>query len=97
MHQPRKWQSEFSMCDINKIRSKNMPNFKNSVTVLDETGNKLNGDVSFFTEGRHHNIQMIVMRHKPAQIINTARMRCDTFYLTTDNRADLFENFNDNI
>ena len=67
--------SEFSMCDINKIRSKNMPNFKNSVTVLDDMGNKLNGDVSFFTERRHHKIQMIVMCHKPAQIINTARMR----------------------
>ena len=38
---------------------------------------------------------MIVMCHKPAQINNTARMSCDTFYLTTYNGADLFKNFNE--
>ena len=38
---------------------------------------------------------MIVMCHKPAQIINTARMSCDTIYLTTYNGADLFKNFNE--
>ena len=38
---------------------------------------------------------MIVMCHKPAQIINTARMGCDTIYLTTYNGADLFKNFNE--
>ena len=31
------------------------------------------------------------MCHKPAQIINTARMSCDTTYLTTYNGADLFK------
>ena len=35
------------------------------------------------------------MCHKPAQIINTARMSCDTIYLTTYNGADLFKNFNE--
>ena len=35
------------------------------------------------------------MCHKPAQIINTARMSCDTIYLTTYNAADLFKNFNE--
>ena len=35
---------------------------------------------------------MIVMCHKPAQIINTARMNCDTIYLTTYNGAVLFNN-----
>ena len=49
----------------------------------------------YFTEGRHHNIQMIVMCHKPAQIINTARMSCDTICLTTYNGADLPKNFNE--
>ena len=34
------------------------------------------------------------MCHKPAQIINTARMSCDTNYLTTYNGPDLFKNFN---
>ena len=34
---------------------------------------------------------MIVMCHKSAQIINTARMSCDTIYLTTYNGPDLFK------
>ena len=38
---------------------------------------------------------MIVMCHKPAQIINTARMSCDTIYLTTYYGPDLFINFNE--
>ena len=76
------------------ITSKNKSKFKDSVIVLDDMGDKLNKDIAFyFTEGRHHNIQMIVMCHKAAQIINTARMSCDTIYLTTYNGADLFKNF----
>ena len=35
------------------------------------------------------------MCHIPAQIIITARMSCDTIYLTTYNGADLFKNFNE--
>ena len=35
------------------------------------------------------------MCHKPAQIINTARISCDTIYLTTFNGPDLFKNFNE--
>ena len=35
------------------------------------------------------------MCHKPAQLINTARMSCDTIYLTTYNGTDLFKNFNE--
>ena len=59
-------------------------------------GDKLNKDIAYyFTEGRHSTTQMIVMCHKPAQIINTARMSCDTIYLTTYNEADLFKNFNE--
>ena len=59
-------------------------------------GDKLNKDMAYyFTEGRHYNIQMIVMCHKPAQIINTARMSCHTIYLKTYNGADLFKNFNE--
>ena len=34
------------------------------------------------------------MGHKPAQTINTARMSCDTIYITTYNGADLFRIFN---
>ena len=59
-------------------------------------GDKLNKDIAFyFTEGRHYNIQMIVMCHKQAEIINTARMSSDTLYSTTFNGADLFKNFNE--
>ena len=83
-------------CDINMITSKNKPKFKDSVIVFDDMGDKLNKDIAYyFTEGRHYNIQMIVMCHKPAQIIKTARMSCDTTYLTTYNGADLFKYFNE--
>ena len=87
----------FNKCDINMTTSKskkNMSKFKNCVIVLDDMGDNLNKDITcYFREGRHYNIQMIVMCHKPAQIINTARMSCDTIYLTTYNVADLFKNF----
>ena len=77
------------------ITSKNKSKFKDSVTVLDDLGDKLNKDKAYyFTEGRRYNIQMVAMCHKPAQIINTARMSCDTIYSTTYNGADLFKNFN---
>ena len=59
-------------------------------------GDKLNKDIAYyFTEGRHYNIQMIVMCHKRAQIINTARVSCDDIYLTTYNGADPFKIFNE--
>ena len=78
------------------IKSKNMHKFQDSVIVRDYMGDKLKKDIGYyFTEGRHHNIQMIGMCHKPAQIINTARMSSDTIYLTTYNWADLFKNFNE--
>ena len=59
-------------------------------------GDRLNKDIAdYFTEGRNYNIQMIVMCHKPAQIINTAKMSCDTTYLTTYNGPDVFKNLNE--
>ena len=83
-------------CDINMITYKNKSKFKDSVIVPDDMGDKLNKDIAYyFTEGRYFNIQMIVMCHKPAQIINTARMSCDDIYLTTYNGADLFKKFNE--
>ena len=85
----------FNTCVLNIITTKNKSKFKDSVIALD-MGDKLNKDIAYYsTEGRHYNIQMIVMCHKPAQIINTARMSCDTIYLTIYNGADLFENFNE--
>ena len=70
--------------------------FRDSVIVLDDMAVKLNKDIAYcFTEGRHHNIQMIVMCHKPAQIISRARMSSDTIYLTIYNGADLLKNFNE--
>ena len=78
------------------ITSKNKSKFKDNVIVLDDMGDKLNKDIAYyFTEERHYNIQMIVMCHKPAQIINTARMCCDNIYLATYNGVDLFKNFNE--
>ena len=60
-----------------------MHKFQNCVILLDDMGDRLNKDIAYyFTEGRHYNFQMIVMCHKPAQIINTSRMSCDTIYLT---------------
>ena len=86
----------FNKCDINMITKNNMHKFQNCVIVLDDMGDRLNKDIAYYiTEGRHYNIQMIVMCHKPAQIINTARLSCDTNYLTTYNRPDLFKNFNE--
>ena len=80
------------------ITKNNMFKFQNCVIVLEDMGDSLNKDIGFyFTEGRHYNIQKIVMCHKPAQIINTARMSCDTNYLTylTYKGPDLFKNFNE--
>ena len=81
-----KFYTGFNECDINMITKNNMHKFQNCVIVLDDMGDRLNKDiVYYFTEGRHYNLQMIIMCHKPAQIINTARMSCDTIYLTTYN------------
>ena len=91
-----KFYTGFNKCDINMITKNNMQKFQKCVTVLDDMGDRLNKDIAYyFTEGRHYNIEMIVMCHKPAQIINTARMSCDTIYLTTYNEPDLFKNFNE--
>ena len=84
----------FITCDINMITSKKKSKFKDSEIVLGDRGDNLNKDLAYyFTEGRHYNIQMIVICHKPAQIFNTARMSCDTIYLTSYNGADLFKKF----
>ena len=81
-----KFYTGFNKCDINMITKNNMHRFQNCVIVLDDMGDRLNKDIAYyFTEGRHYNHQMIVMCHKPAQIINTAKMSCDTIYLTTYN------------
>ena len=91
-----KFYTGFNKCDINMITKNNMHKFQNCVIVLDDMSDRLNKDIAYyFTEGRCYNIQMIVMCHKPAQIIITARMSCDTIYLTTYNGPDLFKNFNE--
>ena len=54
------------MCDINKITSKKIDSFENCVIV--DMGRKIKNDIfDYFAEGRHDDIQMIVMKHKPAQ------------------------------
>ena len=86
----------FNMCGIVMITSKNIDHFENCVIVIDDVGNKLKNDIAeHFAGGRHDDIRMIVMGHKPAQIVNTARMSCDTIYLTTYNGADLLKNYNE--
>ena len=86
----------FNKNDINMITKINIHKFQNCVIVLDDMADRLKKDIAYyFTEGRHYNIQMIVMCHKLAQIINTARMSCDTIYLTTYNGPDLFKNLNE--
>ena len=86
----------FNKCDINMITTNIMHNFQNCVIVLDDMSDRLNKDTGYyFTEDRHYKIKMIVMYHKPAQITNTAKMSCDTIYLTTYNGPDLFKNFNE--
>ena len=71
----------FNTCDINLTTSENMSKFKDSVIVLDYMGDRLNKDIAYyFTERRHHNIQMIVMCHQPAQIKNTAIALCDNIF-----------------
>ena len=76
-----KFYTRFNKCDLNMIIKNNMHKFQNCVIVLDDMGDRLNKDIAYyFTEGRHYNIQLIVVCHKPAQIINTARMSCDTIY-----------------
>ena len=91
-----KFYTGFNKCDINMITKNNKHKFQNCVIVLDDMGDRLNKDIAYyFTEGRHYNIKMTVMCHKPAQIINTASMSCDTIYLTTYNGPDLFKNFNE--
>ena len=78
------------------ITKNNMHNFQNCVIVLADMGDRLNQDIAhYFTKDRQYNIKMIIMCQKPAQIINTARMSCDTIYLTTYNGPDLFKNFNE--
>ena len=91
-----KFYTGFNKCDINMIIKNNMHKFQIYVIVLDDMGDRLKKDTAhYLTEGRHYNIQMIVMCQKPAQKINTARMSCDTIYLTTHNGPDLFKNFNE--
>ena len=86
-----KFYTGFNKWDINMTTKNNMHKFQNCVIVLDDMGDRLNKDIAYyFTEGRHYNIQMIVMCHKPVQIINTARMSCDTIYLATYNGPELF-------
>ena len=86
---------EFNMCDKNMITTQNTQKFKNSFIVLDDMGDKFLSHIkNYFTEGRHKNIQMIVMCLKLAQINNISRMNCDTIYITTYNETELFQNFN---
>ena len=85
--------SDCNKCDTNMITSKNMHIFQDSVIFLGDRGDKLNKNIGYyFTEGRHNNVQMIIMCHKPAHTFNTARINSDTFQITSYNGSDLFKN-----
>ena len=76
-----KFYTGFNKCDINMTTKNDMHKFQNCVIVPDDMGDRLNKDIAYyFTEGRHYNVQIILKCHKPAHIINTARMSCDTIY-----------------
>ena len=84
------------MFDIKEITSKNIDNVENCVIFLHDMCNEIRNDLAdYFAEGRHDDIQIIVMGHKPAQIVKTPRMGCDTIFISTYNGTDLFRNFND--
>ena len=62
----------FNICGIDMITSKNIDYFENCVIVIDDMSKKLKINIAeYFAGGRHKDIQMIVMGHKPAQIDNT--------------------------
>ena len=57
-------------------------------------GSKLiNKIYTYFTNGRHQNIQMIVKCLKPAQINNTYRPRADTIYFASYFNAAFLDKF----
>ena len=86
----------FNMCDINVITIEMTLKFRNNAIVFDDMWDKINRDMAYyFTDGSHHNIQLIVVCYKSAQIINTARNSSDTIYITSYNGPDLFNNFNE--
>ena len=86
----------FNMCSIDMITSKNTDYFETSVIVIDDMGYKLKNDIAkYFASGTHDDFQLIAMGHKPAQIVNKARLSCDTIYKTKFNGADLFKSFNE--
>ena len=63
------------MFDISAFRDNNL--------VLDEMGDKLTKDITkLFRTGRQENMKMIVMCHKPAQIVNMARTSAETIYIS---------------
>ena len=63
------------------IKIENLLKFKYSVIVLDDMGDKFILDIAcYFTDLEQHKNEMIVMCHKPAQIMNTSRMSCDVLY-----------------
>ena len=86
----------FNMCGIDMITSENIDHFDNCLIVIDDMGNKLESDMAEYIAGvRYDDTQKIVMGHKPARIVNTARRSCHFIYITTYYGADLFKNFND--
>ena len=47
----------------------------------------------YFSEGRHHGIEIIFMCHKSARRDNLATASANTIYITTYNGGDLIDNF----
>ena len=67
--------------------------FQDAILVLEDKSSKLNNQITHYLKiERHYNFQMIVMRHKPAQIDNTCRPSADTINITTHHNAAFFDN-----
>ena len=65
------WEGYNTTAGIGEIMENNIGGFKEAALVLDDMGGKLNKQITYyFTIGRHHDIQMIVMCHKSAQTDN---------------------------
>ena len=82
------------MAAIEEITENNMDDFKDAILVLDDMGGKLNKQITYyFTSGRHHKFQVVVICHKPAQIDKTCSPSADTIYITSYNNTAFFQIF----
>ena len=82
----------YTTAAIEELTEKNINDFKDATLLLNDIGDQSNNQITYyFTIGRHHNIEINVMCHKPAQIDNTCRPSADTIHITIYNNAAFFQ------